>query len=215
MHSILHRWVCILIFEGHFIEYDCWWEFVCELSEILFSLYSLCHISLRVRWVTFFLGTLSHCPFHHHIHYWCDFTPRLTWVDHHFSSYIHCFTIILVIACDSSHSLHPLVIFIHWPIPGLIFPCIILAYLIISLICFIISLLILYSHWAPSGPWFTSFSIHVAFYTWGHGFFIIGYLGLVSLHFYYLITLAYVTSRVLRPLWGYGIRSRLKQPLLI
>ena len=53
VHSILHRWVCILIFEGHFIEYDCWWEFVCELSEIVFTLYSLCHISLRVRWVTF------------------------------------------------------------------------------------------------------------------------------------------------------------------
>ena len=28
---------------------------------------------------------------------------------------------------------------------------------------------------------------------------IIGYLGLVSLHFYYLITLAYVTPYVLRP----------------
>ena len=92
--------------------------------------------------------------------------------------------------------------------------CIILTYLIISLICFIISLLILYSHCAPSGPWLTSFSIHVAFYTWGHEFFIIGYLGLVSLHFYYLITLAYITSRVLRPLWGHGIICRLRQPLL-
>ena len=62
-----------------------------------------------------------------------------------------------------------------------------------------VSLLILYSHWAPSSPWFTSFSIHVAFYTWGHGFFIIGYLSLVSLHFYYPITLAYITSLVLIP----------------
>ena len=53
------------------------------------------------------LGTLGHCPFHHYAHYWCDFTPCLTWVDHHFSSYIHCFAIILVIACDSAHSLHP------------------------------------------------------------------------------------------------------------
>ena len=34
---------------------------------------------------------------------------------------------------------------------------------------------------------------------------IIGYLGLVSLHFYHLITLAYVTSRVLRPPWGHDI----------
>ena len=36
------------------------------------------------------------------------------------------------------------------------------------------------------------------FFTWGHGFLIIGYLGLVSFHFYYLITLAYITSHVLR-----------------
>ena len=49
VHSILHRWTCILISEGHFIKYDCWCEFVCELFEILFSLYSLCHIYLRVR----------------------------------------------------------------------------------------------------------------------------------------------------------------------
>ena len=50
------------------------------------------------------------------------------------------------------------------------FPYIILVYLIISLICLIVSLLILYSHWAPLGPWLTNFSIHVTFYTWGHGF---------------------------------------------
>ena len=43
---------------------------------------------------------------------------------------------------------------------------------------------------------------------------IIGYLSLVSFHFYHPITLAYVTSRVLRPPWGHGIRCRLRQPLL-
>ena len=36
MHNILHRWACILISEGHFIEYDCWWEFVCELLRSFF-----------------------------------------------------------------------------------------------------------------------------------------------------------------------------------
>ena len=65
-----------------------------------------------------------------------------------------------------------------------------------------------------SGPWLMSSSIHVAFYTQGHGFFIIGYLGLVSLHFYYCIALAYVTSCVLKPPWGHEIRCRLRQPLL-
>ena len=44
VYSILHHWVCVLMFEGHFIEYACWWEFVCELSETFHSLYSLCHI---------------------------------------------------------------------------------------------------------------------------------------------------------------------------
>ena len=81
------------------------------------------------------------------------------------------------------------------------FLCIIFAYLIISLICFIVSLLILYLHWAPLGPWLMSFSIHVAFYTWGHGFLIIGYLSLVSFHFYYPISLHYVLclKTILRP----------------
>ena len=48
----------------------------------------------------------------------------------------------------------------------------------------------------------------------GMGFFIIGYLGLVYLPFYYLITLAYVTSCVLKSLWGHGIGCCLQQPLL-
>ena len=36
VHSILHHWACILILEGCFIKYVCWWEFVCGLSDILF-----------------------------------------------------------------------------------------------------------------------------------------------------------------------------------
>ena len=79
---------------------------------------------------------------------------------------------------------------------------------------FFASLLLSFSHWAPSSPWLMGFFVHVAFHTWGHGFFIIGYLGLVSLHFYYLITLTYVTSRVLRPPWGHGIRCRPRHPYL-
>ena len=61
---------------------------------------------------------------------------------------------------------------------------------------------------------------HELFYTCcilhmgGHRFFIIGYLGLVSLHFYYHITLAYITSHVLRAPWGHEIRCHIRQPLL-
>ena len=42
---------------------------------------------------------------------------------------------------------------------------------------------------------------------------IIGYLGRVSLHFYYPISLTFIMSCVLRPLWDHGIRCRLRQPL--
>ena len=42
----------------------------------------------------------------------------------------------------------------------------------------------------------------------------IRYLNLVSFHFYYLITLTYVTSRVLRLPWGHGIICHIRQPLL-
>ena len=40
------------------------------------------------------LRTLSHCLFHHYLHYWCDFTSCLIWVDHHLSSHIHCFAVV-------------------------------------------------------------------------------------------------------------------------
>ena len=53
------------------------------------------------------LRTPGHCHFHHYIHFLCDFTPCLIWVDNHFSLYIHCFAIILIIVYDSSHSLYP------------------------------------------------------------------------------------------------------------
>ena len=43
---------------------------------------------------------------------------------------------------------------------------------------------------------------------------IIGYLNLVSLHFFHPITLTYVMSCVLRPPWGHEIRCYLWQPLL-
>ena len=43
---------------------------------------------------------------------------------------------------------------------------------------------------------------------------IIGYLSLVSLHFFHPIISAYVTSHLLRPPWGHEIRCSLWQPLL-
>ena len=43
------------------------------------------HVSyiLWVRWVTSLLGALCRCPFHHYIHWWCDFTPCWIRANHH------------------------------------------------------------------------------------------------------------------------------------
>ena len=197
MHSILHHRACILISEGHFIEYVCCWEFVCELSEILFSLCSLCLWEWDEWPSPKGSGSLSF-PSLHSLLMWLHsmFDLSLSSLFFIYSSFRyhhrHWLWFILFTSpiCFFSYTN----LFQVW-----YFPCIILLYLIISLICLIVSLLILCSHWAPSSPWLTSFSIHVVFYTWGHEFFIVGYLGLVSLCFYYLINLACVTSRVLRP----------------
>ena len=98
----------------------------------------------------------------------------LIWVYHHSFLCVHHFVIILAIVLDSSSSFHPL----FFPYNDLFwvwfFLCIILIHLFINSICFIVSLLILYSHWAPLGPRLMRFSTHVAFYTWGYGFWSLG-----------------------------------------
>ena len=174
------------------------------------------HVSyiLRVRWVTFLLGALCHCHFHHYIHWWCDFTLCWIWADHHSFScsllYHHSRFRFWFIHCVS-----PLVLFLQWPISRFV-------------ALFASSLHILLSIWFSSLPRYC-YHIHIGyprvhgsrdflymlhFIYEGMGFFIIGYLGLVSFHFYHPITLTYVMSRVLRPPWGHGIRCRLRQPPL-
>ena len=75
--------------------------------------YFLCvHFVFESEMSGLLLRALGHCLFHHYINCWCDFTPCLIWVYHHFSSYIHRFAIIIVIDCDSSYSLHPFVSFL-------------------------------------------------------------------------------------------------------
>ena len=106
VHSVLDHWVCILMSRGHFYR-------VCSLLGVrMWALWDpmiillLCHIYFVREMSDLLLRTLSHCPFHHYIHYWCDFTSCLIWVDYHF---FHVFIISLsffIVACDSSHSLH-------------------------------------------------------------------------------------------------------------
>ena len=183
-----------------FIKYVRYWEFVCELSEIPWLFVLLCHIYFVREMSDLLIRTLSHCPFHHYIHYWCDFTPCLIWVDHHLFSHIHCFAVVFfIVACDSSHSLH--VLFSSYSNPSRVWYslCIIIPHITISSFCFICLLIDIIFTLGILRSRLMGFTIHVAFHIWGHGFLIIGYLSLVSFHFYYPITLAYVTSCVLRP----------------
>ena len=79
---------------------------------------------------------------------------------------------------------------------------------------FILSLISLsHSLWLLLSPWLMRFFYALHLVHEGTGL-IIGYLSLVSLHFFHPITLAYFTSRVLRPPWGHEIRHYLWQSSL-
>ena len=116
----------------------------------------------------------SHCPFHHYIHYWCDFTSWLIWVDHHLSSHIHCFAVVFIVACDSSHSLH--ILFSPYSNPSRVRYSlrIIITHITISSLCFICLLIDIIFTLGTSGPWLMGFTIHVAFHIWGHEFWSLG-----------------------------------------
>ena len=57
--------------------------------------------------------------------------------------------------------------------------------------------------WGPLGPGLMTFYMHCISCMRGMGVISLGSLSLVSICFVHPITLAYVTSRVLRPPWGY------------
>ena len=57
--------------------------------------------------------------------------------------------------------------------------------------------------WGPLGPGLMTFSTHCISCMRGMGIISLGFLSLVSFHFFHFITLAYVTSRIWRPPWGH------------
>ena len=168
---------------------------------------------LRVHFVVCFesemsgllLGALGHCPFHHCVRYWRDLLSYLIWADHHLFSYsmlhhhprFHFWFIIFI---------SPLIPFLQWPHFRVWYPLrTIIIHLVMSSV-FLHCIIIV-----------TMFTVGI-FRSMAHDIFytccilymrawvlIIGYLGLVSLHFYHPITLAFVTSWVLRPPWGHDI----------
>ena len=149
------------------------------------------------------LGALGHCPFHHYVLWWHDFISCLIWADHYstlcYLLHYHprfCFQFILFVS--------PLILFLQWPFSGLVLSLhhSYTSHYQFDLYCFLIDII------SVLGT-FRSIA-HEIFYTccilyiraW---VLIIGYLGLVSLYFYHPITLAFVTSWVLRPPWGHDI----------
>ena len=216
VHSILHHWVCILMFEGHLIMYVCLWEFVCELSKALYFLYSFCRVFWEWgEWLSLRSSVSLSFPSLHSLTMWLHFMLDSSGSSLLFVFFVSpSFSFLLLI-----HPFHftpcSFLTATHFQVCYSL--CIIITYLIISLFFFITSLLLSYSHWAPSGPWLPRFSVHAAFHTWGHGFFYHWVFKSIFPSFllpYHPITLAYVTSRVLRPPWGHGIKCLLRQPLL-
>ena len=148
--------------------------------------------------------TLDHYPFHYFIHWWCDFAPcfYLSWSS--LFSCLLCSHYNPFITFDLSHFFWPscpslAMIYFRFDIR------IILTHLIISSFLFIDFLPSLFSHWTCLGSYLIRPSIHVALYTRGYGFWSLGILSIVSFHFFHLITLAYVSSCVLRPPLGHDI----------
>ena len=198
MCSIFYHWVYMLMFEGHFIEYVCWWEFVYELSKTLHSLYSFFHMFREWdEWPSFMSSRSLSLPSLHSLLMWLPFIFDLSGS-----------SLILVFCVSSSSSLSFLIRHFHFTSYSFLTTthfrvwyslCIIIIHLIISLICFICLLIDII---------FTLGSLrsmdHGIFYTCCISYMrawvmFIGYLGLVSLHFYHPITLAYIMSCVLRP----------------
>ena len=93
----------------------------------------------------------------------------LIWVDHHSSLCVHCFTIILTIALDSSPSFQLLFFSLQWPILGLILsfhhPYTSL-YQFDLLHCLIIDIIFTLCTF--------KFMAHEIFCTWGYGFWSLG-----------------------------------------
>ena len=204
MYDIFYHWVCISMFKGRFIGYVYWWEFICEHPETFHSSYSFCCMFWEWdEWSSLRSSESLSIP---------SLCSLLTWPPFIFD--LSRSSLVLVFYASSSSSFHfyfiifipPLIPFLQWPHLRVWYPLrAIIIHLVISSIflhCIIIVTMFTVGI-------FKSIA-HDIFYTccilymraW---VLIIGYLGLVSLHFYHPITLAFVTSWVLRPPWGHDI----------
>ena len=198
-----------------FFLVSCLWEFVCELSNALFSLCPSRYVFFLWETGDLFPGALDHCLPHHYIHQWFNCSPWLDLsksvlihfsFDLFFSSHGSSFVLLtLLFVHIDLHSMFDIfhISFLHIPSAVQYSSFFSLSSLIYS--SWIISSSPICSYWTSSNMWFMRLSAHIAFYTQGYEILIIGYLSLVSFRFFHPITLAYITSWVLRPPWGNDI----------
>ena len=126
---IFYHWVCILMFEGHLIEYVCWWEFVCELSDTLHTLCSFyCIFWKQDEWPSLRSFGLLSLP---------SLRSLLMWL--HSMSNLSLSLLLFVLFVSSSSSFSLLVLFFSYNNPSRVWYSlrIIITHITISSFCFI------------------------------------------------------------------------------
>ena len=207
MHSSkkkVHIYVCMqcpplsiyMVIESYPIKSIYWWEFTCELSEVFISLCPSCYVFCVWKMSGHFPRTPDFFPLYHFIHWWFDCFLCLDLS----GSMLICFLLISLFFSFYLICLIFIILRSYWftSVFNIFFAS--FLYILLTIWCFSITIFwLVCSCWTSLGSYLMRFSVHIAFYTWGYGIFIIGYLSLVSFHFFYPIALAYITSYVLRP----------------
>ena len=140
----------------------------------------------------FSLGFLDPCHICHYIHFYVTYLHALMQVDHHSLFYLFVFFYLCFIPLFHSTSYD----FIFFSSCSMfVLGSVSTLYFCLFDVTLHLSSLFL---WGPLGPGLMTFSTHCVSCRRGMGIISLGSLSLVSFCFFHHITLAYVTSRVLR-----------------
>ena len=144
------------------------------------------------------LRFLDLCLIRHYIHFYVTYLHALMQVDHHLLSYLFVFFYFCSITpfCSTSSNsfLFSSCSIFDLGSTSTLYSC--FFYVFVPLSSFFV--------WEPLGPWLMRFfSTHCISCMRGMGIISLGSLSLVSFHFFHHITLAYLTSCVLRAPWGH------------
>ena len=146
----------------------------------------------------FSLGFLYPYPIRHYIHFYVTYLLALMQVDHlsFFFIYLPSFIFSLFLHFTLSHLVVFFLILLDVWLGFGIHTLFLLIWYVIHLLSFFM--------WESLGLQLMMFSMHCISCMRGMGIISLGLLSLVSFCFFHPITLAYVTSQVLRPLWDHN-----------